>query len=95
MHNALFDWPILCSNAVHYGLPMPTVEGVFCSQKSAIPWAVASKLPVSTRGPSLDLLVDTLGIKNLRKEAGRHGAEIDAILTHHVVEELRWTGAYE
>jgi DNA polymerase-3 subunit epsilon len=60
IHNASFDWPILLDHIARYGLPMPPIQGVFCSQKAAIPWAQAMNLPCSHRGPSLDTLTKVL-----------------------------------
>ena len=58
---------------------MPPIQGVFCSQKATIPWAQASNLPCSHRGPALDLLTEVFGVDDLRsKSDGMHGAEIDS-----------------
>tara|TARA_R110000851_G_scaffold181511_4_gene330513 strand:+ start:81314 stop:81913 length:600 start_codon:yes stop_codon:yes gene_type:complete len=90
IHNASFDWPILLDHIARYGLPMPPTQGVFCSQKAAIPWAQAMKLPCSQRGPSLDTLTEALGVENLReKSSGIHGAEIDSQQAARVVEIMR------
>ena len=79
IHNASFDWPILLDHVDRYGLKMPAVHGVFCSQKAAIPWAQTMNLPCSHRGPSLDMLTRALGVENLRvKKSGLHGAKIDS-----------------
>ena len=89
IHNASFDWPILLDHVSRYGLSMPPIQGVFCSQKAAIPWAQAMNLPCSHRGPSLDALTKALGVEDLREKiGGAHGAEIDSRLTYHVVEKL-------
>ena len=93
IHNASFDWPILLDYVDRYGLKMPRIQGVFCSQKAAIPWAQAMNLPCSHRGPSLDTLTKVLGIENLRvKSDGLHGASIDSRLTAYFIEEVRPDG---
>ncbi|MCR9106553.1 MAG: 3'-5' exonuclease [Gammaproteobacteria bacterium] len=90
IHNASFDWPILLDHVVRYGLPMPEIQGVFCSQKAAIPWAQAMNLPCSHRGPSLDTLTKALGVEDLRVKAdGLHGAKIDSRQLAQVVEVTR------
>lgn len=93
IHNAAFDWPILCDRVKRYAVEMPTIRGVFCSQKAAIAWALAMKLPCSSRGPSLDTLTKVLEVENLRAIAkGIHGAKIDSQQTAQVVETLRRYG---
>lgn len=93
IHNASFDWPILLDHVARYGLSMPPVQGVFCSQKAAIAWAQAMKLPCSHRGPSLDTLTQVLGVEDLRaKGSGIHGAEIDSRQTARVIEVMRRNG---
>jgi DNA polymerase-3 subunit epsilon len=93
IHNASFDWPILLDHVARYGLSMPPVQGVFCSQKAAIPWAQATGLPGSHRGPSLDALTKVLGVENLRdKKDGVHGAAIDSRLAAEVAEVMRRSG---
>lgn len=93
IHNASFDWPILLSHVDQYGLIMPSIQGVFCSQKAAIPWAQAGDLPCSHRGPSLDILTEALGVEDLRaKVGGTHGAVIDSQQTAFVVEAMRGGG---
>ena len=90
IHNASFDWPILLDHVARYDLTMPPIQGVFCSQKAAIPWAQAMDLPCSHRGPSLDTLTDALSVEDLRaKSGGAHGAEIDSQQTARVVEAMR------
>lgn len=90
IHNASFDWPILLDHVTRYGLSMPPIQGVFCSQKAAIPWAQAMKLPCSHRGPSLDTLTKVLGVEDLRaKSDGIHGAGIDSKQTFLMVEMMR------
>lgn len=90
IHNASFDWPILNDAVAKNQLKQLSVQGVFCSQKAAFPWALSQHLPCSKRGPSLDTLTATLGIQNLRQKAsGLHGAEIDSYQTANVVEALR------
>jgi DNA polymerase-3 subunit epsilon len=89
IHNASFDWPILLDHVERYGLVMPQIQGVFCSQKAAIPWAEAMNHPCGQRGPSLNTLMEVLGVEDLRaKGDGRHGAEIDSRLTALVVATL-------
>lgn len=93
IHNAGFDWPILLDHLARYGLSMPPIKGVFCSQTAAIPWARAMGMPLSTRGPSLDTLVAQLGVDDLRADnSGLHGAGIDSQLTAQVVEAMRRIG---
>lgn len=93
IHNASFDWPILLDHMARYGLAMPEFQGVFCSQKAAIPWALAMNISCSHRGPSLDTLTDMFGVENFRDKAnGLHGAERDSQQTARVVETLRRTG---
>ncbi len=90
IHNASFDWPILLDHVVRYGLAMPEIQGVFCSQKAAIPWAQAMNLPCSHRGPSLDTLTGVLEAEDLRAERdGMHGARIDSQQTARVTELMR------
>lgn len=93
IHNASFDWPILLDHVARYNLKMPTIRGVFCSQKAAIPWAQARNLPCSHRGPSLDTLTKALGVDDLRaKMDGVHGAKIDSRQAAWVVEMMRRNG---
>ncbi|WP_297187124.1 3'-5' exonuclease [uncultured Porticoccus sp.] len=93
IHNASFDWPILLDHVARYGLPMPPIQGVFCSQKAAIAWAQAMNLPCSQRGPSLDTLTEALGVEDLRaKTNGIHGAGIDSQQAAQVVERVRRSG---
>lgn len=90
IHNASFDWPVLLDHVDRHKLERPKIKGVFCSQKSAIPWAQANDLECGHRGPSLDTLTKMLGVEDLRKElSGVHGAKIDSQQTACVVEELR------
>lgn len=96
IHNASFDWPILLDHVARYGLSMPPVQGVFCSQKAAIAWAQAMNLPCSHRGPSLDTLTKVLGVESLRaKTNGIHGAGIDSRQTARVIEVMRCHGNME
>lgn len=93
IHNASFDWPILLHTVDRHDLALPKIQGVFCSQKAAIPWAQAMDLPRSHRGPSLDTLTKVLGVEGLRaKRHGIHGAEIDSRQTSWVVEMMRHYG---
>ncbi len=90
IHNAAFDWVVISEIAREKQLQLPNVEGVFCSQRSASPWAQACGLTLSGRGPSLDTLTEVLRITNLRaKNKGIHGALVDAKQTVKVVERLR------
>ena len=90
IHNASFDWPVLLDHLNRYELKLSKSKGVFCSQKSAIPWAQANDLECSHRGPSLDTLTKILDVEDLRKEInGVHGAKIDSQQTACVVERLR------
>ncbi len=93
IHNASFDWPILLDHVERYCLKLPKVQGVFCSQKAAIPWAQAMNLQCSHRGPSLDMLTKALHVEDLRAEGGGiHGAKIDSQQTAQVVEAMRKYG---
>jgi DNA polymerase-3 subunit epsilon len=93
INNASFDWPILLDHVGRYGLALPEIQGVFCNQKAAIPWADAMDLRCSSRGPSLDTLTKALGVEDLRaKSGGTHGAEIDSQQTALVVETMRRSG---
>ncbi len=90
IHNASFDWPILLDHVDRYGLEMPKIQGLFCSQKAATPWAQVMNFPCSHRGPSMDLLTEVLGVEDLRgKGDGTHGAAIDSRQTAQVVEVIR------
>ncbi|MEZ5489047.1 MAG: 3'-5' exonuclease [Gammaproteobacteria bacterium] len=90
IHNASFDWPILLDHVERYALVMPQIQGVFCSQKAAIPWAQAMNLPCSNRGPSLDILTKVLGVNDSRAESGgHHGAMVDSLQTAKVVGMIR------
>ena len=90
IHNASFDWPILLDHVARYGLKMPPIQGVFCSQKAATPWAQVMNFPCSHRGPSMDLLTEVLGVEDLRGNGdGTHGAAIDSRQTAQVVEVIR------
>lgn len=93
IHNASFDWPILLDQVARYRLNMPSIKGVFCSQKAAISWAQAMDLLCSHRGPSLDTLTEVLSIEDLRaKGDGIHGAKIDSRQAAQVVEVMRRYG---
>ena len=93
IHNASFDWPILLDHVERYWLKLPKIQGVFCSQKAAIPWVQAINLQCSHRGPSLDMLTKALHVEDLRAEGGGiHGAKIDSRQTAQVVEALRQYG---
>ena len=93
IHNASFDWPILLDHVVRYELDMPPVQGVFCSQKAAIPWAQARHLPCSRRGPSLDMLVREFDVEDIRaKKGGVHEAGADSKQASLVVEVMRRKG---
>ena len=93
IHNASFDWPILLNHLDRYHLELPKIKGVFCSQKAAVVWAQAMRLPCSDRGPSLDTLTKELGVENLRaKGDGIHGAVIDSRQTARVIEVMRRYG---
>ena len=86
IHNASFDWPILLDHIARYHLNIPSIKGVFCSQKAAIPWAQAMNLQCSHRRPSLDALTKVLGVEDLRaKGNGIHGAGIDSLQTARVI----------
>jgi len=96
IHNASFDWPILLDHVARYGLSMPPIQGVFCSQKAAIAWAQVMELSCSHRGPSLDTLTKILSVENLRdKTDGIHGAGIDSRQTARVIEVMRCYGSLD
>lgn len=93
IHNASFDWPILLDHVARYGLSMPPIQGVFCTQKAAIPWALATNLPCSHRGPPLDILTQALGVEDLRaKIDGTHGAMLDSRQTAQVIKAINRVG---
>ena len=93
IHNASFDWPIVRDHVARYGITMPPIQGLFCSQKSATPWAQVMSLPCSQRGPSLNTLTTVCGVEDLRANGdGFHGAGIDSQQTALVVETLRRFG---
>ncbi len=96
IHNASFDWPTLLDHVARYGLSMPPIQGVFCSQKAAIPWAQAMNLPCSQRGPSLDALTEALHVENVRADNdGVHGAANDCLQTAQVIEAINGMGNEE
>ena len=88
IHNKSFDWPIIESHLIRYQCEPPVPIDVFCSQKAAIKFASEEKIPMSTRGPSLDELSSYFGIESMRIN-GIHGAKVDAIQTALVIEQLR------
>ena len=89
IHNASFDWPILLNHLDRYGLAKPSIQGVFCSQKAAIPWAQAMNLSCSHRGPSLDILTKILDVEDFRaKSGGIHGAGIDSRMAARVIDVM-------
>ncbi len=93
IHNASFDWPLLLHHVARYELAMPPIQGVFCSQKAAIPWALALNLPCSHRGPSLDTLTELLCVEDRRAEGdGFHGAAKDSQQASRSVEKMRSYG---
>ena len=93
IHNASFDWPILLDHVARYDVTMPEIQGVFCSQKAATPWAQAKNLSCSHRGPSLDLLTEVLGAEDLRSKGdGIHGAAIDSRQAARTIEAMRKNG---
>ena len=93
IHNASFDWPILIDHIARYHLNMPSIKGVFCSQKATIAWAQAMEILCSHRGPSLGTLTKVLGIEDLRaKGDGTHGAGIDSRQAARVGELMRHNG---
>lgn len=93
IHNASFDWPILLDHIERYGLVMPEIQGVFCSQKAAYPWAQTMNLPCSHRGPSLDTLTKVLGAEDIRaKKDGVHEAKIDSQQAARATELMRLYG---
>ena len=96
IHNASFDWPILLDHVARYDVTMPQIQGVFCSQKAATPWAQAKNLPCSHRGPSLDLLTGVLGVEDLRAKGDRiHGSAIDSQQTAQFIEAINGMGNEE
>ncbi len=91
IHNASFDWPIIEFHIQKFDLDLLSNVSIFCSQKSAIPFAKENNIPMSSRGPSLDALTEYLNISSLRVN-GVHGAAIDTKQTALVVEALRKLG---
>lgn len=90
IHNASFDWLIIRDAAITHRLQVPAIQGVFCSQRSAQPWAVANGIETSSRGPSLDALTQALALPDRRSALdGQHGALIDARQSVDIVESLR------
>jgi DNA polymerase-3 subunit epsilon len=90
IHNAAFDWMVINETARKHKFRVPHVEGVFCSQKSSYPWALAVGLEVSARGPSLDSLTRKFEIHDMRADIeGLHGALVDAKQTASLVEVLK------
>ena len=90
IHNASFDWPIVLDHTGRAGFTLPSIQGVFCSQKAAMPWAAAHYVPCSSRGPSLDALTRALNTDDLRElNAGKHDAGTDCLQTFINVEKLR------
>ena len=90
IHNAAFDWPLIVDHIERYNTSPPLIEGVFCSQRAAQPWAQAAGIPCSERGPSLDTLSEYLGLDNLRHaNNNQHGALIDARQTANVIAQLQ------
>ncbi len=90
MHNAAFDWPLIVDHVGRHSVRSPGVKGVFCSQRTAQPWAQAMGIPCSARGPSLDSLTEYLGLVNLRHARDhRHGALLDAKQTANVIARLQ------
>lgn len=88
IHNKSFDWPIIKFHVKHYKCQPPSPIRIFCSQKSAVEFAIEEKIPMSNRGPSLDDLTAYLNLESLRNN-GIHGAKIDTIQTALMVEGLR------
>jgi len=89
-HNAAFDWRVLTHAAKKSNLTMPKVQGVFCSQRSAQPWALSNSIQCSERGPSLQTMIEELGIKIERSTAKRpHLAKQDAYILTQLIERLR------
>ena len=90
IHNASFDWPLIVDHVERYSVTAPRLEGIFCSQRAAQPWAQVTGIPCSARGPSLDNLSEYLGLENLRHAQGnRHGALVDAKQTAKVIVRLQ------
>lgn len=95
-HNALFDWRVLCVAALRDDLTRPQVQGVFCSQRAAQPWAQANDIKCSERGPSLGNLMAALGLEIERNDGKRkHSAKRDAYILALMVEKLRDKAARE
>ncbi len=93
IHNKNFDWPIIEFHVGYYKCTPPLPIEIFCSQKSAIEFAIEEKIPMSLRGPSLDDLTAYLNLESFRKD-GLHGAKNDTIQTAYVVEGLRNLATY-
>jgi DNA polymerase-3 subunit epsilon len=89
-HNAAFDWRVLTHAAKKNNLIMPKVQGVFCSQRSAQPWALSNSIQCSERGPSLETMTEEFGIKIERSTGKRpHAAKQDAYILTQLIERLR------
>lgn len=89
MHNAAFDWALIQDHIQRHQLNKLNVEGVFCSQRAAQPWADVIGIKCSSRGPSLGTLTEYLAVKNLRDNQGNiHHAGDDAIQTAAVIKQL-------
>lgn len=89
MHNAAFDWRLIQDHIQRHQLNQLNVMGVFCSQRAAQPWAEATGIKCSSRGPSLDSLTEYLAVNDLRENQGNiHYASDDAIQTAGVIYKL-------
>lgn len=89
-HNAAFDWRVINQAAKALELKIPSVKGVFCTQRGAHAWAVATGIPCSERGPSLQTLIEHFRIKN-KRSIGKypHSARQDAFILAKVSQALR------
>ncbi len=90
IHNASFDWRIFENAAQSNELAIDfKVLGVFCSQRAAQPWAEATGIRCSSRGPALD---DLLAELKFAPRSEWHNALEDAEFVFKVVERLRSLG---
>lgn len=88
MHNQQYDWGVLTAALAHHNLPALQAT-TFCSLKGTRKWAVAEGIVSkrSSRGARLDLLLEHLGVADVR--TGHHGALDDAKLTFLAIDRLR------
>ncbi len=88
MHNQPYDWGALTAALAYYKLPAVQAT-TFCSLKATRKWAIAEGIvnKHSSRGARLDLLLEHLGVAEVR--TGHHGALDDARLTFLAINRLK------